>query len=425
MISRICLDALRLLALAACCAAAGSAQSNAISSAALPFAPVLAAPPGTNTGVVITGLSPSAAVAGGPSFFLTVNGSGFTIDSAVLWNGAAISTKFINNNELEALVGASLIASPETATITVTTGGMTSNGAAFTVVGPEETWTPILDSQAVTFGQVNPLFPDSVVADWQTAIVFVDYKHLKQDGITDGYIQVLEFGASLDEGAWVVQNFPVPGGQALGSSAPYTLATPPAGPLASTLVVVFNTKRPVMPGPVNQRMAPPVRVQPQFRPIRLMPANIGGVLIPPPPNPPESDKITPVDPAMKRTDSQDELTPADSVEQATNECGPAAVANSMEYLKVDDKLKNDPSNKANSQRWRAGSVHGLYGFWDSNPGYPSRQAELHKTKETAAGNGKPRQILPEPCVRPDVPDWPERQRRGNAYGRLHHEGAYG
>jgi len=316
MISRSCLEALRLLALAACIAAVGSAQNNPINSGALPFAPVSALPPGTNTGVVITGLSPSAAVAGGTSFFLTVNGSGFTIDSVVQWNGAAISTKFINNNELEALVGASLIASPETATIRVITGGVTSNGAAFIVVGPEETWTPILDSQSVTFGQVNPLFPDSIVADWQTGIVFVDYKRLKQDGITDGYIQVLEFGSSLDEGAWIVQNFPVPGGQALGSGAPYTFATPPAGPLASTLVAVFNTKRPVMPGPVNQRMVPPQRVMPQARPVRLIPTNIGGVLIPPPPKPPEPDKIKPIDPDLKRTDSQDDLTDANSVEQA-------------------------------------------------------------------------------------------------------------
>jgi hypothetical protein len=50
------------------------------------------------------------------------------------------------------------------------------------------------DSRAVTFGQVNPLVPDSVVSDWQAGVVFVDQKRLRQ-GIT-GYIQVLEFGAS-------------------------------------------------------------------------------------------------------------------------------------------------------------------------------------------------------------------------------------
>jgi hypothetical protein len=355
------------LALVACCAAVGTAQNNANSSGALPFTPVPALPPGTNAGVVITGLNPSAAVAGAPSFLLTVSGSGFTIESVIHWNGAAISTKFINNNELEALVGASLVGTPETVTITVTTGGMTSNGAPFTVVGPQETWTPILDSQAVTFGQVNPLFPDSVVADWQTGIVFVDYKRLEPDGITDGYIQVLEFGDSLEEGAWVVQNFPVPGGQALGSSAPYTFASPPSGPLASTLVAVYNTKRPVMPGPVNQRMVPPQRVMPQARPVPLIPTNIGGVFIPPPPTPPEPDKIKPVDPDMKRTDSQDDLTEENSVEQARNECAPAAVANSMEYLKVDDKLKNVPSNEAKS---RVGALDRAMGY-NANSGTPT------------------------------------------------------
>src|SRR6202011_4252048 len=111
---------------------------------------------------------------------------------------------------------------------------------------------------------------------------------------------------------------------------------------------VFHTKRPVMPRPPNQPIVPPQRVMPQARPVRLIPTNIGRVLIPPPPKPPDPDKIKAVDPDLKRTDSQDELTEANSVEQARNECAPASVANSMEYLEVKDRLKNVPSNEANS-----------------------------------------------------------------------------
>jgi hypothetical protein len=327
MIPRRCLDALRLLALSACFAALGSAQS-------------------------ITSLSPSAAIAGAPAFSLVVSGSGFTAASVIRWNGAPLKTKFVVESLLATLVPASFTDSAGIANITVTDGGKTSAPVPFTVFGEENTWTPVLDSQAVTFGQVNPLVPDSVVSDWQAGVVFVDQKRLRHEGIT-GYIQVLEFGASPQEANWVVQNYPVTGPNALaGNSAPYTFATPPSGPLASTLVAVVNTKRPVTPVPPNRPVVPPQRVTPQAHPIRLIPTNIGGVLIPPPPTAPELDKITPVDPDMKRTDNQDGLTEKDSVEQAKNECAPAAVANSMEYLKVDDKLKNVPStgNQANSSR---------------------------------------------------------------------------
>jgi len=316
----------RLLVLAACCAVIMCAQS-------------------------ITSLGPSSAIAGGPDFSLAVSGSGFTATSVIRWKGAPLETKFVVPGLLATLIPASLIDSAGTATVTVTDGGMTSNGVTFTVFGPEETWTPIFDSQAVTFGQVNPLLPDSIVSDWQAGVVFVDHQRLRDDGIT-GYIQVLEFGSPYEEeGAWVVQNYPVAGPNTLGgNSTPYTFATPPTGPLASTLVAVYNTKRPVKPGPHNQRIIPPQQqMGQQFHPIHLMPANIGGILIPPPPNPPDTDRITPVDPNLKRTDSQDGVTLADSVEQARNECAPAAVANSMEYLKVKDKLKNVPNNEADSR----------------------------------------------------------------------------
>src|SRR5437899_3853318 len=172
MNSRRCLDVLRLLALAACCAAVASAQPQAVGGAAPFFAPIPVVPPGTNPGVVIIALSPSAAIAGGPSFTLTVTGSGFAANSVVQWNGAALTTDFGSTSQLSALVAASLIDSPADATITVTSGGMTSNGAIFTVFGPAESWRPIFDSEAVTLGQVNPLFPDSIVSDWQTGVAF-------------------------------------------------------------------------------------------------------------------------------------------------------------------------------------------------------------------------------------------------------------
>jgi hypothetical protein len=113
-------------------------------------------------------------------------------------------------------------------------------------------------------------------------------------------------------------------------SAPYTFANPPSGPLASTLVAVVNTKRPVM-HPANRPVVPPSG-NAVTHPIRRFLTNIGGVLIPPPQTA-RTDKITPVDPDMKRTDNQDALTEK-AAWSRRNECAPAAVANSMEYLKV-------------------------------------------------------------------------------------------
>jgi hypothetical protein len=75
------------------------------------------------TGSTITSLSPPSAVAGGPDFTLTVNGTNFTTSSVVLWNGSPLTTTFISAIQLTVTVTASLIASPGTATVTVNTGG--------------------------------------------------------------------------------------------------------------------------------------------------------------------------------------------------------------------------------------------------------------------------------------------------------------
>jgi hypothetical protein len=283
----------------------------------------------------------------------------------IRWNGAPLETKFVVDSLLGTLVPSTLIQTAETANITVTDGGKTSTPATFTVFGePDNPWTPILDSQAVTFGQVNPLNPDSVVSDWQEGIVFVNQKRLRDEGIT-GYIQVLEFGDSPQEANWVVQNYPITGPNALlGNSAPYTFATPPSGPLASTLVAVVNTPRPVRPVPPvppRKPVVPPQKVMPQAHPIHLIPTAIGGIQIPPPTNVPQPDKIKPVDPALKRTDSQESLTEANSVEQAPKECAPAAVANSMEYLGVKDKLENVPSANKDPKS-RVGALDTAMGY---------------------------------------------------------------
>jgi hypothetical protein len=84
-----------------------------------------------------TGLSPTTAVAGGVSFPLTVNGTGFVSgQSVVRWNGANRPTTFVTAGQLTATIGAADIATAGTASVTVFTpspGGGTSNPQTFTI----------------------------------------------------------------------------------------------------------------------------------------------------------------------------------------------------------------------------------------------------------------------------------------------------
>ena len=64
--------------------------------------------PGPNP--TVTGLAPSSAIVGSPSFTLTVNGANFTIGSIVLWGGTPLATILESPNQLTASISASQIA---------------------------------------------------------------------------------------------------------------------------------------------------------------------------------------------------------------------------------------------------------------------------------------------------------------------------
>lgn len=86
-------------------------------------------------------LVPTATTPGGPAFTLTVNGTGFVSGSVVNWNGAVLSTTFVNSSQLTATVPASNIAQASTAFITVfspSPGGGTSNVEFFEVSAPTD-----------------------------------------------------------------------------------------------------------------------------------------------------------------------------------------------------------------------------------------------------------------------------------------------
>jgi hypothetical protein len=84
----------------------------------------------------ISSLSPAFTNAGGATFTLTVNGSGFISGSTVYWGASALTTTYVNATQLTAQVPATDISATGTNAITVQTpapGGGTSNTWQFEV----------------------------------------------------------------------------------------------------------------------------------------------------------------------------------------------------------------------------------------------------------------------------------------------------
>jgi hypothetical protein len=108
---------------------------------------------------------PTATAPGGPSFTLTVHGTGFVSGSVINWNATALATTFISSSELSTTVPTSDIAKQSTATITVTSpgpGGGMSNPLFFSVC-PKVSSLAFVVSQALATDN-NPV--SGVVGDF-------------------------------------------------------------------------------------------------------------------------------------------------------------------------------------------------------------------------------------------------------------------
>jgi hypothetical protein len=81
----------------------------------------------------ISGLSPASADSGGPTFTLTISGEYFTPTSTAKWGSTALTTTYINQSQLTALVPANLIASAGAASVSVTTPVGTSSSFSVTI----------------------------------------------------------------------------------------------------------------------------------------------------------------------------------------------------------------------------------------------------------------------------------------------------
>src|SRR5262249_5378929 len=99
----------------------------------------------------ISSILPSATLAGGASFTITVIGSNFTSASVVNFNGASLVTTFVSSTQLTAVVAASSISGGTTALVNVFNplpGGGFSAPISFTILNPIPAITRIVPAVA-------------------------------------------------------------------------------------------------------------------------------------------------------------------------------------------------------------------------------------------------------------------------------------
>jgi hypothetical protein len=148
-------------------------------------------------------------------FTLTVNGTGFSSDSVVNWNGTTRITQFISGSQLKATIDASDVAKATTASVTVTNappGGGTSNVVFFQVRKP----APSVD-----------LFP---VSDFPSAPVNA-VGDFNNDGILD-----IAVGLTNADGSGTIDVYLGKGDGTFGDA----IATQTVTPVWSMLAADFN-----------------------------------------------------------------------------------------------------------------------------------------------------------------------------------------
>ncbi|MGA3049593.1 MAG: chitobiase/beta-hexosaminidase C-terminal domain-containing protein, partial [Terracidiphilus sp.] len=96
------------------------------STSAVAFASYTIIPPPIDD-PIISSLSPAFADAGGPSFALTIAGSGFASGAVVYWGTTALSTQLVSATQLTAQISAGDIATAGVTSITVQTPGASSS----------------------------------------------------------------------------------------------------------------------------------------------------------------------------------------------------------------------------------------------------------------------------------------------------------
>jgi hypothetical protein len=81
----------------------------------------------------ITELVPNSVPVDSVPFALTVNGTNFSPDAIVVWNGTPLSTTFVTSKQLVAVLGATNLMNAGLIRVYVRTGGLNSNTVDFDV----------------------------------------------------------------------------------------------------------------------------------------------------------------------------------------------------------------------------------------------------------------------------------------------------
>ena len=101
-------------------------------------------PQSTNPTPTLASISPTSVFAGGPTFTLAVNGTGFLSSSVIEWNGTPLATAYVSAQQLTATVPSADIASASSAQVAVFNappGGGSSAAIVLSVVSPVATAT--------------------------------------------------------------------------------------------------------------------------------------------------------------------------------------------------------------------------------------------------------------------------------------------
>ena len=103
--------------------------------------------------VTVTSLTPASVPASGPPFTLTVNGTNFTSQSVVQWNGSPRATTFVSATQLTAAISGSDVATAGTATISVSDSiNGPSNSLTFTIQAAQLTLKSLSPTSAAVGG---------------------------------------------------------------------------------------------------------------------------------------------------------------------------------------------------------------------------------------------------------------------------------
>jgi hypothetical protein len=76
-------------------------------------------------------IDPTSVDVGAPTFTLTLTGTGFTEDAALVWNGVQDTLTFVSDTELTTEINMDLVTVPSTATVAVYQGGYTTPSLPF------------------------------------------------------------------------------------------------------------------------------------------------------------------------------------------------------------------------------------------------------------------------------------------------------